>query len=370
MVDAEAVILAELERLAPAADTVPADWGEVRRRSEGPAAPRRLRPALVVIAAALLLAGVATATYLALHAAAVHAVNGPVVIASQKHEVTVLRAVGADGRLRAIWTCPHRTFCGALEDQAWSPDGTRLALAVYAVGLPTPYYGLDVANVATGKLTHLTTGRGSCSADFGQPNGVDWSPDGRWLAFTCDSSRILVISPRGTQQRPIATGLQHVTSPSWSPDGRRLVFAAGTAGRSSIYVIDADGGNRRLLVQHGRAPAWSPAGDVIAYRRPSQGPACGGLRLVTAEGRDATPATATAPCFQLGPRESGAPEWSPDGTQLAVAASDGVYVLKADGTNLHRITPAGAYSGRPAWQPLHNRPPTTYHARTTNCPSC
>lgn len=379
MVDAEAVILSELERLAPADELVYPDWRQVLRRLKerpAPASPRRRRRRLVVAAilAGLVLVGVATATYLALRPTTARngaAINGPVVIDIEGHGVTQLQAIGVDGRLRTIWKCPHATFCGSLSDAAWSPDGTRLALAVFSVGLETPYFGLDVANVRTGKLTHLTSERSGCGGGaFSEPNGVDWSRDGHWIAFSCDSSRIGVISPQGSGQRVIETGLTHVTSPSWSPDGKQLVFAAGSVDHSAIYLIDADGRHRRLIVPHGRAPAWSPTSSLIAYRGPSRGAACGGLRLVTTDGRDATPVLGNNRCGQFGPRPSGHPAWSPDGTQIAVTAGNGVYVVQADGSDLRRISRAGAYSGHPAWQPLHSRPPISYHALTANCPSC
>jgi Tol biopolymer transport system component len=48
-----------------------------------------------------------------------------------------------------------------------------------------------------------------------------------------------------------------------------------------------------------------------------------------------------------------APAWSPDGTQLAfVSTRDGneeIYVMKADGTSVTRLTDDPADDGEPAW---------------------
>jgi dipeptidyl aminopeptidase/acylaminoacyl peptidase len=36
-----------------------------------------------------------------------------------------------------------------------------------------------------------------------------------------------------------------VQTPAWSPDGRKLAFVSRRDGNSEIYVMNADGGNRR-----------------------------------------------------------------------------------------------------------------------------
>ena len=101
-------------------------------------------------------------------------------------------------------------------------------------------------------------------------------------------------------------------------------FSAGAVDHSAIYVIDVDGSHRRLLARGGRAPAWSPNSSLIAYRGGTHGGSCGGLRLVDADtGRDASPASAANPCHQFGPRQVEAPEWSPDGTEIAVGSTSG-----------------------------------------------
>jgi hypothetical protein len=67
---------------------------------------------------------------------------------------------------------------------------------------------------------------------------------------------------------------------------RWLAFAASSDGGSALYVIRADGADRRLVVNGASAPAWSPSGESIAYRAP-----CGGVKLVTPAGEDVTPGT-------------------------------------------------------------------------------
>jgi Tol biopolymer transport system component len=49
--------------------------------------------------------------------------------------------------------------------------------------------------------------------------------------------------------------------PTWSPDGQMIAFASTFTGcrnecPSNIYVVGADGKDRRLLIANGRSPSW------------------------------------------------------------------------------------------------------------------
>jgi len=172
--------------------------------------------------------------------------------------------------------------------------------------------------------------------------------------------------------RPAAEGFSHLLvadpdarSPSWSPDGRRLAFAHEWNGRFAVYLMRADGTHRQLLVDGASAPAWSPDGTSIAYRA-----RCGGVKLVTPDGRDVTPdgrdvtPAAASSCHAIG--INGRPVWSPDGTKIAVAGTTtfgtgapvrGTFVMNADGSGLALVTTKaqGVYMGfdpRPAWRPI------------------
>jgi hypothetical protein len=97
-----------------------------------------------------------------------------------------------------------------------------------------------------------------------QGEGVEWSPDGKWVAYDCKHRdgyyNIHVCRADGTQDRSLTTlnnGLphRHAGSPTWHPTGRYIAFAAekkvhqggsveaipGFGGRSDIWVMPADG---------------------------------------------------------------------------------------------------------------------------------
>jgi TolB protein len=95
-----------------------------------------------------------------------------------------------------------------------------------------------------------------------------WSPDGQQIAYLSLSPRSdsfigIVDVEVGTHHQ--LTSLSGSTfTPVWSPDGRFIVFETISdehRGIFQIYVINADGSNRRRLtfnINHTLLPAWQP----------------------------------------------------------------------------------------------------------------
>jgi Tol biopolymer transport system component len=52
--------------------------------------------------------------------------------------------------------------------------------------------------------------------------------------------------------------------PVWSPDRKRVAYSDGDD-LAGIWVMDADGTNRRWLTRGGGSPQWSPDGRHITY---------------------------------------------------------------------------------------------------------
>jgi WD40 repeat protein len=312
-----------------------------------PQAPPRLRLVLVTALLLLLLAGIATATYIGVRAATGD--NGPVTLIGGAG----ISTIGPDGRLHTIVRCPPTYDCGVLQSVDWSPDGRRLAYSINTFAAASPHAGLHVLDTTSGKDKHILGGELGCVAPF----DLDWSPDGTRLVYACAMSGpgwpapgIYVIAHDGSDRKLLQTGLSgRHSSPSWSPDGRRIAFAFGTRGRSAIYIFDLATSRRTLLVAAGAAPAWSPDGNTIAYRVDC------GVKLATPEGRDVTPIPGPFRCYAIG--VPGVPVWSPDGNKIAIGTRNrGTYLMHADGTHLSRITKqssAGATGlGRPSWRPV------------------
>jgi len=148
------------------------------------------------------------------------------------------------------------------------------------------------------------------------------APSFRGVLAVGGMGHIALVDPSSkvTTELPPSGLVAHDDYPVWSPDGTRIAFSQGD-GRGELQVMDADGSHRHAIVfgmTSGKPVAWSPDGTQIAfdgYRFP--GGAGHGLYVVRADGTDLT---------MLVPDDNGSGisriAWSPDGSLIAYAAID------------------------------------------------
>jgi dipeptidyl aminopeptidase/acylaminoacyl peptidase len=137
----------------------------------------------------------------------------------------------------------------------------------------------------------------------------------------------------------------------------RVAYLNDSPAPSSIWSVLADGSGQRLEVacppptDLGGANLWwpsapfdlSPDGRFLVRSCPVVGEDLDGMRMwdtrsdLVIQGVDGS---SSHTLWRYGAGDFAWPEWSPDGSRLAVATAAGIVVMDADGTNRRTITPS------------------------------
>lgn len=164
--------------------------------------------------------------------------------------------------------------------------------------------------------------------------------------------------------------------PSWSPSGDRIAFDSTSVdpqdpGRrvTEVFTMAADGSDRQQVTHIGStsgAPSWSSSGEWIAFTSDGGAyPEAQGIYVVRPDGTDLHRVVA----LPGGPKAVwlDAPRFSPDGTMLAYTFFQGgkqtpapwswrgetssLWVVSLDGSDPHQIVGPGHAVGDAAWSP-------------------
>lgn len=179
-----------------------------------------------------------------------------------------------------------------------------------------------------------------------------------------------MVNVDGSNEKNITQSVEDEEVASWSPDGSQIVFQVREIGGTSLYVMNADGGNRRLLVAGGgrvahETPAWSPDGKRIAFASNLHQAQQGGNTVEAAEfeiytvdvnGSDMQRVTYVSD----GLHAARWPTWAPSGKTLAFELSEVLPVtvetywyiatVNQDGSNFKKI-PMTRQGRVPRWAP-------------------
>jgi TolB protein len=232
---------------------------------------------------------------------------------------------------------------------SWSPDGKRIAFVSDRAG-----GNLDLYTIAADgtDLVRLTSSPGD---EFSPA----WSPDGKTIAVTRSvnqRSDIVLVPVDHGGERVLVRGQWA----SWTPDSRKLLVTEGPFTSGSLAVVDTVTSRARRLtlrVPNAHEGSLSPDGRTVVFAVSENGFA--GAPSDWNEELWSANAANGADLKQLTLR-SGNDHWpvsfSPDGRSMVWTADDteggaDLYVARADGTGIRRLTSDPGYDAWPAWAP-------------------
>ena len=260
----------------------------------------------------------------------------------------------AEAALPPLEIVPMAAVPGFEHDPAFSPDGNQVAFALSgAEGC-----GIYTTMVGGGKTLRLTTS----PADY----SPTWSPDGRRVAFYRDvdhGTAIYAVPALGGTEQRLYSGLSSAwtTGLNWSPDGKVLAFADshGETNHTWISLLSlADSSTRQLTFPSGPeidySPAFSPDGSTVAFVRGSIVGVVSDLYVVPAAGGLAKRLTFDNTWIL------GSPTWTPDGHDIVFSSDRGgglnsLWRASPTGGPLRPVASVGVIAWSPSISPKGNQ---------------
>jgi len=122
----------------------------------------------------------------------------------------------------------------------------------------------SIWKVAKGTGTELWQGLGARII-----GGPAIAPDGHSIAFSVRQNgraSLYVMQSDGTNARVVTDALDLQGAPAWTPDGKSITSAADNHGVPHLFRVPLDGHPPALFVgEYAVEPAWAPDGDFVIY---------------------------------------------------------------------------------------------------------
>jgi TolB protein len=184
------------------------------------------------------------------------------------------------------------------------------------------------------------------AADDARHYYPSFAPDGQSVLFSSNMDgnfEIYELSLTGHLTRFGQPGI----APEVSPDNQAIVFTQGDGQRDTIWVMDRDGRNHRQIYANGWDPSWSPDGRRILFASMLENDVVQ-LMSINLDGSDLRQVTNL-------PLLRGRSDWSADGRWIVTYSGAPwqreLYLMDADGSNPHQISPVGGNSQGPGFSP-------------------
>jgi Tol biopolymer transport system component/DNA-binding winged helix-turn-helix (wHTH) protein len=229
----------------------------------------------------------------------------------------------------------------------WSPDGKSIAFAGKS--------GIYLVTLQNCSLHRLTT-----PTPAAQDWGPTFSPDGQRLMFVRTlpigiPDEIWSVPATGGEGVRILSERGRIASPpQWSYDGRSVIFSSNRTGHPALWRVALDAPDSAVQISEAGSPAWDPTvsrrGYRLAYERLLRSLSIWQMDISDSGDKRPYLIVSSTSDTDQGP----GPQFSPDGKKLAYMSDRSgtmeIWIANRDGSNAFQLTAVGG-AGTPRWSP-------------------
>ncbi len=229
----------------------------------------------------------------------------------------------------------------------WSPDGKFIAFAGQS--------GIYLLSVEDSTVRRITT-----APPMVEDWGPSFSPDGQKVMFVRNRE---IGSPDEVWTAPVSGGEgvrlfsergRIGSAPQWSYDGRSVIFSSNRNGHPALWRVSLDAPDSAVEIREAGSPAWDPAvsrrGYRLVYERLLRSVSIWQMNLSGTDDKRPYLTVSSTSDTDQGP----GPQFSPDGKRLAYMSDRSgtmeIWISNSDGSSGFQLSAVGG-AGTPRWSP-------------------
>jgi Tol biopolymer transport system component len=232
----------------------------------------------------------------------------------------------------------------------FAPDQKKIIFQAEERGVGNPFYQIYTLDLASKRLTRVSTGEGKTTCSYFRPDGkkvifasshldpdrakhyteefklrAEEKKSGKRRRYVWDFDSYMDIfeaNPDGTGLKQLTTTKGYDAEGSYSADGKSIVFCSNRSGPENLelYIMDADGSNVRQLTHapgcYNGGPFFSPDGKRVIFRSDRKKKDHLQLHVINADGTGERALTDNLSWVHW------APYWYKDGKHIVYTAAD------------------------------------------------